>query len=103
MLNILINIFWEPYIVFHDGLKTPMKRYFVKYAGYELFTIFIIIVVGSLSLVTVNVGLPLLIIYTGAIEIIVILLFFTITVKTSEFRYLCGLLNSIWARVTSKL
>ncbi|MDQ7937710.1 hypothetical protein RA086_08820 [Lactiplantibacillus sp. WILCCON 0030] len=101
--NILINVFWEPYIVFHDGLKLPLKRYFCKYFMYEAFTLIVIVIVGKLGLAAVSAGLPMLILDTMALELTVLLLFGICTSKSDEFKYVKILIQKLLVKVKNTI
>ena len=93
--NCLINLFWEPYIVFHEGLHISMRQFLLKYTFYELFIIFASISLIFFSTGFGTTGLFSLIWHTCLAEIILFFVFIGITCRTKEFKYLERLIITI--------
>lgn len=96
--NLIINVIWEPYIVFHDGLNKSMKNYFMKYVLYELFTSTVIVLMVIISNAFINLNIFQLIFYTIIAEICVFIVFIAGTFKMDEFKYYLRLIPSIIRR-----
>jgi len=84
--NLIINLLWEPYIVFHDGFHESMRYYLVKYLEYEIPIIFVVFGLVFLS-TKFEPNLIELVMRTMLVEAVVLVLFFTLTSKTKEFKY----------------
>lgn len=101
--NILVNVVWEPYIVFHDGALGSMKTYLFKYTCYEFFIITVIIILSLVSHLFMHIGLVQLIIYTAVVEVLVLSVFLLCTFKLSEFHYFLNLCQKFYYRVKNSI
>ncbi|MCH5463843.1 lipopolysaccharide biosynthesis protein [Levilactobacillus tujiorum] len=84
--NLMINLLWEPYIVFHDGFHESMGNYIVRYLIYEVPIIFVIIGLVMLA-ASFELGLVELIMSAIVVECAALFLFFALTFRTKEFNY----------------
>jgi O-antigen/teichoic acid export membrane protein len=100
--NILFNVVWEPYIVFHFGLKLSLRPYFKRFALYQGFSLIAIVAISFLGNHIVGITLPLLTVSAFLVELIVLVIFFAITCRTQEFRYFFQLIRSRLGKAKSK-
>ena len=85
--NIVINLLWEPYIVFHLGLHRSMKKYLTRFFSYQLFTWITAILLSFLSTKFANINILSLIMLLVACEIVFIGLFLIMTASFNEADY----------------
>lgn len=85
--NMIINILWEPWVVFHEGLHISMKPYLMRYVFYQTFTMLVAfgLTYGAERFVGIGI-LPLLGLLI-VVEVLVVGLFVLITSRTREFKY----------------
>lgn len=93
--NVMINIVWEPYIVYYHGLKLPIRKYFIKYFCYLIYAVIALIFSLGISKIIGNINLFLLILITILCELFVIGLFLLLTRKTVEFKDYLFILKNI--------
>ncbi|WP_172638474.1 lipopolysaccharide biosynthesis protein [Lactiplantibacillus plantarum] len=100
--TITVNLLWEPYIVYHDGLKLKMHKYLLKYALYELFIIVVIVLMMYVSQFVAGIGIFNLVFYTIFAEAFAFILFVLLTFRLPEFTYLVQLVGSLKAKIFKK-
>ncbi|WP_155287888.1 lipopolysaccharide biosynthesis protein [Lacticaseibacillus zhaodongensis] len=86
--NLAINVWWEPFIVFKNGLHKPMLEFMKKYFLYESFTAVCAIIGIFISIRLVGGSFLKMILVTVLTEILMLAAFFLITFKVGEFEYL---------------
>ncbi|MFD1421860.1 lipopolysaccharide biosynthesis protein [Lactiplantibacillus songbeiensis] len=101
--NILVNIIWEPYIVFYDGGLGSPKMYLFKYTCYEIYIIVVIVVLSIISPLMIHAGLVKLFFYTVIVEIVSITIFMLLTLGLPEFHYFFNVCQNFYCKVKSKL
>lgn len=92
--NLIINLFWEPYIVFHDGFERKMESYLIKYFEYEIGTIVSIVFLVNFA-TKFNMKIVELILFTFVVELLVLIIFMLLTFRSKEFKYFARLAVTI--------
>ncbi|GEK07437.1 lipopolysaccharide biosynthesis protein [Schleiferilactobacillus harbinensis] len=85
--NLIINVVWEPLIVFHNGLHLSIKPYMVRFGCYQIFVTIMGIVAMLAGEHFSHIGFVALIFGLIVAELIAIALFVLLTLKTKEFAY----------------
>ena len=85
--NLIINILWEPYIVFHKGLKRGMKKYLIKYFCFLSVTWAVAIILNLVAQNFMNSNLIELIVLLiiGELLLVGVFLFATSSMPEAKF------------------
>lgn len=85
--NVLINSWWEPWIVYHYELKRSIKRYMQRYISYLSLSIIAMFAGLKISIIISNENWVAFILCELASELLVLFMFVLFTFRTAEFRY----------------
>ncbi|WP_461215324.1 lipopolysaccharide biosynthesis protein [Lacticaseibacillus sp. GG6-2] len=91
--NLIINVVWDPWIVFHNGLHLSIRPYMIRYAFYQVFITLCGIAAMKLGQHFSGISFAELILGLVVIEIVALALFVLATMHTREFKYSVGMVN----------
>ncbi|WP_137624801.1 lipopolysaccharide biosynthesis protein [Lactiplantibacillus pingfangensis] len=97
--HVLINLVWEPALLFRVGTLGPLRQYLVAYLKYEGL---IVVVIGVMSWLSTKVGTVTIAQLAGltlGLEVVIGGLFVAMTCRSPAFQYFKGLLIKAVKRV----
>lgn len=93
--NVLVNVWWEPYIVYHYGLKLSMKTYMKEYVSYMFLSVSVLEITYYLSKIIQFTNLLLLLGYIVIVEIVSLGSFLLVTHGNKSFKTLIHLFEKV--------
>lgn len=92
--NILVNVWWEPLIVYKYGFQTSVKKYVIRYMQYVLFSLLTLLGVMRIENIVGIESVAGLIFKVMIGTLVALGTFIAITCRTSEFLYFYSLVKN---------
>lgn len=100
--NVVINIVWEPMIVYRVGLKISSKGYFIRYGFHLLYSIIVLVAGMSINLILPEPTFLILVDRLILFEILSIGIFCILNCKTMEYKYVYKLMMNQLSNMIQK-
>lgn len=93
--NVLINLWWEPYLVYKYGLHRSQLVYYVKYFKYVLFTFGVVFITSNTLFFVPYTGIWHLVLIVMYIAFVSLFTFFFCFYRTNEFKYFLEIFSTL--------